>query len=1248
MRHSDAHFTQVCRSSITCAQGFFCTLGRLVVSPFYLLAGIINQINIAIGGGQGQWTLGSGFWELLQITLLTVWGKLGPWFLTTMMSIDCITCAITGNLPFFYTCKTPLFSFWLPIIQALTRIGSALIIFATDLVKTIILSFAYLFSGNLSQFILVLWDFIQSIFLNVIIPYFEALAGFVLGFICLCTVWNGLFGDIFTCTNFPWCDGKKRAAGAASYDPFMDPAHPPRFQYERFAADWPANPAFSWPNNDPCNASMDTYAANVVAHYGSANLTRAQGEEASFCLAKILLFPPLASMDEAKGMLCRLLFQRLRDTNAVFGSLSALDYAQVQQCVYDYGIVKTLKRAATPGMIDWLPDEFVSRSDAGITNTWLPALANGIHAVVAVTMHARDVHYEASVTTSNDYRANLAQTFGPDRAALVDSATPESDLTGYAVASLNTVGHSAPPGESTPYVAAGKRRVVTQVQSPERVQSVTQLATFVRALRYGTELVTDFMPRWFERIDVHAAAAAPVPTIISDPDARGVFVVTPYTAGDMASPWAFNSTKTMTSTSFTSTDRMVQSTWRGLRAVAALGSALAQVSIELAGDGANGTVAVDRRRHLSGAATVIVDERRRPGVGEMITFLSAGLRSTLSIVRELWTGQAHANATNTNTSQPVITTVAWTLTRPEEEAARTSKDPMVIASIARRRAAASEERWRRFLGPGTAERFRTRWSALTHFSRRITDFAKHDVHVQDRTRRIQEVALMARRALTGDMSGISLAAIDNSTCLTTPTFCAQCYLMDQLLGTTTIAINATVAYYTSDNPLQPEATLDALAADYARVEGKLFGNRSAYVTFGDSPLNPALWPNKDRGTWDHYWNDGIPNKIGFSDIQPLIDATWAWIESLFSSSASASAPMGISSTASRRAAFDAAMARARARGNDVWLASLHHDLERVALAVAPRVRNVTAIGAAATPAYDTFTEIALGWVQVALKIVWTCEWPPLLQSTGLRFSFAQGFSISFVLLLVVAAFWSAFPALSVVFFGLLGFWILMGTLALGFALTTGWSLTCAAAVPPIVFTRTAMHTVTDVLLPACPLYLMALVNTSTFHGAASNEMCARCDLWESNYLTMGNCFRDYGLTSIWNVPVYFLHVYAPSFLVSLQDSQAWPMPISWFLGAGAVQTILGHYDGINLNSDDPLEYAHLNGCPYILGVPTLVVFYAVSSLLSAFAGRALFNLVRRLVTLVLMTGPYLVLSLCYQIAIIFHAPHDMIALEETA
>ncbi len=391
--------TQICHSSLSCAQASFCTLGRLVVSPFYLLAGILNQINIAIGGESGQWTLGTGFWELLQITLLTVWGRFGPWFLTTMMAIDCITCATTGNIKGSIACKTPLYSFWLPIIQALTRVGAAIIIFVTDLVKTVILVLAYLFTGNIGQLIVVIADFLVSIFVNVIIPIIEAVFGFVLGFLCLCGVWNTLFSDVFTCTNFAWCGSKRRDVSAAFYEPLQTNV---TFDYQRFAADWPLQTLYTWPPNDACNASMATYAP--LAPYG---LSQTQGEEASFCLAKILLFPEPVNLAQTTGT-CRRVMHRLQERNVAFSALNNLEYAEVTQCVHDYGIAKTFKRSARSQVLEWLPDEVLS-GDAGIMSTWVPLAANALHALNAQKQHARDVIYEQSVAHSSDYASNLAQ-----------------------------------------------------------------------------------------------------------------------------------------------------------------------------------------------------------------------------------------------------------------------------------------------------------------------------------------------------------------------------------------------------------------------------------------------------------------------------------------------------------------------------------------------------------------------------------------------------------------------------------------------------------------------------------------------------------------------------------------------------------------------------------------------------------------------------------------------------------------------
>ncbi len=117
---------------------------------------------------------------------------------------------------------------------------------------------------------------------------------------------------------------------------------------------------------------------------------------------------------------------------------------------------------------------------------------------------------------------------------------------------------------------------------------------------------------------------------------------------------------------------------------------------------------------------------------------------------------------------------------------------------------------------------------------------------------------------------------------------------------------------------------------------------------------------------------------------------------------------------------------------------------------------------------------------------------------------------------------------------------------------------------------------------------------------------------------------------------------------SLQDPSSWPFPVNWFIGSSLIQDQLRRYDGVDLNTDDPLDYAHLNGCPYVVGVPTLVLIYTLGVLFSSFApARALFNLVKNILVLVLLSGAYLAASLGAQITFLMLAPLDMMESEET-
>ncbi len=46
----------------------------------------------------------------------------------------------------------------------------------------------------------------EQIFVGAIISGFEAILGFIHGFFCHCNLWNEIYGDMITCTDFLWCD----------------------------------------------------------------------------------------------------------------------------------------------------------------------------------------------------------------------------------------------------------------------------------------------------------------------------------------------------------------------------------------------------------------------------------------------------------------------------------------------------------------------------------------------------------------------------------------------------------------------------------------------------------------------------------------------------------------------------------------------------------------------------------------------------------------------------------------------------------------------------------------------------------------------------------------------------------------------------------------------------------------------------------------------------------------------------------
>jgi hypothetical protein len=142
----------------------------------------------------------------------------------------------------------------------------------------------------------------------------------------------------------------------------------------------------------------------------------------------------------------------------------------------------------------------------------------------------------------------------------------------------------------------------------------------------------------------------------------------------------------MASVTRTAADRMLQSSWNGIKALAQLGSAIGQVAISLTQDD---SAPASKRR------TVIIEEdnRVRPSFGSMLSLMATGVANAIRVGRDWMTGRAHQNATG----QSVATAVAWELTDPPSNRTVAPFD------------------WDHLIGAQTLERFRIQWRAINAF-----------------------------------------------------------------------------------------------------------------------------------------------------------------------------------------------------------------------------------------------------------------------------------------------------------------------------------------------------------------------------------------------------------------------------------------------------------------------------------------------------------------------------------------------------
>ncbi len=177
---------------------------------------MINQINVAIAGGAGQWTLGSGFWDLLKVVTIELSQRFFDALLGLLSSLDCIICAIAGNVVGDFFCSAPLYKLFHDLLTTFDTLVVTIVSFAIDLVKFIIFFFYYLFSGQWAALGQLVVDFLLSVW-HFVANVVETVVGFFLGTICICSVWP--FDWPSPCNNADYCAAKKRFIAQAEYGP---------------------------------------------------------------------------------------------------------------------------------------------------------------------------------------------------------------------------------------------------------------------------------------------------------------------------------------------------------------------------------------------------------------------------------------------------------------------------------------------------------------------------------------------------------------------------------------------------------------------------------------------------------------------------------------------------------------------------------------------------------------------------------------------------------------------------------------------------------------------------------------------------------------------------------------------------------------------------------------------------------------------------------------------------------------------
>lgn len=1184
-----------CESLDACLQQTVCTIGRIGTVPLELASNVIVQINMAISGGSGTWTLGSGMWEMLQMLSGVVIGSIFGTLLSLVSALDCLLCAIAGNVVGNALCKSALYGYLRPIIVTLDRVLTKLVSTLIDLVRIIVETIYYFFAGNFAKVASLLIDFLWSLAVDFLWEIIKAIFGLAMGLICICP----LFEDL-DCDNAGWCDGKRKRAIEALGALFKVTSTPAavRYLYMLFAdGSWPPVPAdsssgWTWAAGDECATKMPALEAAAA----NSSLTEREAEIVAYCLSKKILFTPEALEEHDLGGhigsvapdWCWRHMRLMVVDNALrpFHNFDISTQSYALECIAKEGVRYNTRDGHH--LIDWWPENPQNPL------AWVEVFGVASIASRAEQEYWRDDHYEEHVLESPEYQAGAARAYGESRVSLVQQR-------------LQT-GETAPLEDYVASVMGLEPTTPMKKRSPVenlKFKKVASLANFINVLH--TVLVEEVeyedasdtfngAPTYVEKMvaAIDRRMATKPPALALAPD--GVSPTITTAAARAAQIAALNNSQELHSSLRSQADRITGGFW------------------SIVSDVYHYTKAEASKKR----ALAFTEEYAGPDF-DVLAQVQAGLRGLAGIAGEIFSGKAYRNATGelriASNGEPVKEPclVKWRVnSRVDREEMERRLPPGYTLEMFRKPTV------ERFFGSTITRDFNARAEAIQEF---FLNMAGQDPGVQDLIERQKRVGETISTWKASFYAGAAIARIKSGGTMeqaiaefgVIPDLEEECFLLYEYYSTYTGFVINMYAFYI-DPILRPEFSIVYGMNTFQEISNML-RDPSVPVIFGDSPTNPARWPTRDVRPLANF-GDRVQNKLRFNDAQPLVDKTLAFFSSLFSAfQIDEISYIGASDTPKfvQLRVGGTAVPHASTRPHSTLVDHTRRQLRNLVYRVIPEgtsldlcafvSENSTAHcrgegelvpvnGTEAALAIDPsdLGDIIAGWYSYAYGIVASCSYRAEINGQDTRFSLGEALLISAACLAPFVLLAFLLPQVADVVFSWFGVVGAAGIVGLVISVSNGWSIGCAPMMPPILFTATLPQFVINTWLTEC----LWIGSGTIMQEDYNNVNCRDGELWTSGYFQFGHCARDFGWTEVLDVPVFILHVFFPDLLEYIKDPTNFLPPFSTLLQIDWVQENLARWDDLDLYQDDLVFSGHWTCFGFnLIAWVAIVFFFAV-------------------------------------------------------